>query len=106
MCSFATLHLFSFDMNHGLKAELCSLTSACLLLVFQPSAIVDEATCAACDFNKPGANCQRRMTWQWRGEFSKYKKDLAIQLSEAETNSCFSPGKLIVAFLCSACKPQ
>uniref|UniRef100_A0A8C0HBU2 DNA polymerase epsilon catalytic subunit n=1 Tax=Chelonoidis abingdonii TaxID=106734 RepID=A0A8C0HBU2_CHEAB len=35
----------------------------------QPSAIVDEATCAACDFNKPGANCQRRMTWQWRGEF-------------------------------------
>ncbi|XP_038229566.1 DNA polymerase epsilon catalytic subunit A isoform X2 [Dermochelys coriacea] len=35
----------------------------------QPSAMVDEATCAACDFNKPGANCQRRMTWQWRGEF-------------------------------------
>uniref|UniRef100_A0A8C8ZMW8 DNA polymerase epsilon catalytic subunit n=1 Tax=Prolemur simus TaxID=1328070 RepID=A0A8C8ZMW8_PROSS len=35
----------------------------------QPSAMVDEATCAACDFNKPGANCQRRMAWQWRGEF-------------------------------------
>ncbi|XP_067406281.1 DNA polymerase epsilon catalytic subunit A [Emydura macquarii macquarii] len=35
----------------------------------QPSAMVDEVTCAACDFNKPGANCQRRMTWQWRGEF-------------------------------------
>ncbi|XP_060547856.1 DNA polymerase epsilon catalytic subunit A [Pantherophis guttatus] len=35
----------------------------------QPSAIVDEATCAACDFNKPGASCQRKMTWQWRGEF-------------------------------------
>ncbi|KAL8180571.1 UNVERIFIED_CONTAM: hypothetical protein K2H54_028004, partial [Gekko kuhli] len=35
----------------------------------QPSAMVDEATCAACDFNKPGADCQRRMTWQWRGEF-------------------------------------
>lgn len=34
----------------------------------QPSAMVDEATCAACDFNKPGANCQRKMTWQWRGE--------------------------------------
>lgn len=32
--------------------------------------MVDEATCAACDFNKPGANCQRRMTWQWRGEIS------------------------------------
>ncbi|XP_063171878.1 DNA polymerase epsilon catalytic subunit A [Candoia aspera] len=35
----------------------------------QPSAVVDEATCAACDFNKPGASCQRKMTWQWRGEF-------------------------------------
>lgn len=35
----------------------------------QPSAMVDEATCAACDFNKPGANCQRKMAWQWRGEF-------------------------------------
>ncbi|XP_019956457.2 DNA polymerase epsilon catalytic subunit A [Paralichthys olivaceus] len=34
----------------------------------QPSAMVDEATCAACDFNKPGASCQRRMAWQWRGE--------------------------------------
>ncbi|XP_005403009.1 PREDICTED: DNA polymerase epsilon catalytic subunit A isoform X4 [Chinchilla lanigera] len=35
----------------------------------QPSAMVDEATCAACDFNRPGANCQRKMAWQWRGEF-------------------------------------
>ncbi|XP_037367272.1 DNA polymerase epsilon catalytic subunit A [Talpa occidentalis] len=35
----------------------------------QPSAMVDEATCAACDFNRPGASCQRKMAWQWRGEF-------------------------------------
>lgn len=35
--------------------------------------MVDEATCAACDFNKPGALCQRRMAWQWRGEISKFK---------------------------------
>ncbi|XP_031567678.1 DNA polymerase epsilon catalytic subunit A-like [Actinia tenebrosa] len=34
----------------------------------QPSAMVDEATCAACDFNKPGARCQRKMMWSWRGE--------------------------------------
>lgn len=33
--------------------------------------MVDEATCAACDFNKPGATCQRRMAWQWRGEISE-----------------------------------
>ncbi|CAH3120153.1 unnamed protein product [Pocillopora meandrina] len=35
----------------------------------QPSAMVDEATCAACDFNKPGAKCQRVMNWTWRGDF-------------------------------------
>src|SRR5690606_1232778 len=35
----------------------------------QPSSIVDEATCAACDFNRPGSQCQRRMAWQWRGEY-------------------------------------
>jgi DNA polymerase epsilon subunit 1 len=34
----------------------------------QPSAMVDEADCAACDFNKPEADCQRRMPWMWRGE--------------------------------------
>ncbi|XP_046401826.1 DNA polymerase epsilon catalytic subunit 1 [Ischnura elegans] len=35
----------------------------------QPSAMVDETTCAACDFNRPGATCQRSMTWLWRGDF-------------------------------------
>ena len=37
----------------------------------QPSAIVDEATCAACDFNRPGAMCQRNMQWAWRGDYSE-----------------------------------
>lgn len=36
----------------------------------QPSAMVNEEICAACDFNVPGAKCQRSMTWQWRGELS------------------------------------
>ncbi|XP_015122503.1 DNA polymerase epsilon catalytic subunit A isoform X1 [Diachasma alloeum] len=34
----------------------------------QPSAMVDEAACAACDFNRPGAICKRNMQWMWRGE--------------------------------------
>ncbi|XP_037918811.1 DNA polymerase epsilon catalytic subunit 1 [Hermetia illucens] len=34
----------------------------------QPSAMVNEADCAACDFNKPGALCKRNMEWLWRGE--------------------------------------
>jgi DNA polymerase epsilon subunit 1 len=38
----------------------------------QPSAMVNEEICAACDFNVPGAKCQRKMTWQWRGELSRF----------------------------------
>ena len=34
----------------------------------QPPAIVDQATCAACVYNKPENNCKRPMQWLWRGE--------------------------------------
>lgn len=37
----------------------------------QPSAMVDETICAACDYYKPGATCQRNMVWMWRGEISE-----------------------------------
>ncbi|XP_031784892.1 DNA polymerase epsilon catalytic subunit A [Nasonia vitripennis] len=37
----------------------------------QPYAMVDESVCAACDFNKPDAMCQRNMEWMWRGEYLK-----------------------------------
>ncbi|XP_048370765.1 DNA polymerase epsilon catalytic subunit A [Sphaerodactylus townsendi] len=62
----------------------------------QPSAMVDEVTCAACDFNKPGANCQRRMTWQWRGEFmpasrSEYHR-IQQQLESEKFPSLFPDG--------------
>ncbi|XP_053980973.1 DNA polymerase epsilon catalytic subunit 1 [Hylaeus volcanicus] len=42
----------------------------------QPSAMVNETVCAACDYNKPAALCQRNMKWMWRGEY------LAASLSE------------------------
>lgn len=29
----------------------------------QPSAIVTDEDCAACDFNKPGKTCLRQMEW-------------------------------------------
>lgn len=35
----------------------------------QPSAMVTETDCAACEFNKPGAKCKRQMDWLWRGEY-------------------------------------
>lgn len=37
----------------------------------QPSAMVNEFDCAACDYNKPGALCKREMKWMWRGEYCK-----------------------------------
>ncbi|TPX45049.1 DNA-directed DNA polymerase [Synchytrium endobioticum] len=41
----------------------------------QPDAIVDESTCASCDFNNgPESSCQRAMDWTWRGEFYPAKK--------------------------------
>ncbi|KAL3923554.1 MAG: hypothetical protein SGILL_001593, partial [Bacillariaceae sp.] len=36
----------------------------------QPSAMVDDATCAACDFNQAKNGCKRRMEWVWRGDYS------------------------------------
>ncbi|XP_045777091.1 DNA polymerase epsilon catalytic subunit 1 isoform X2 [Maniola jurtina] len=35
----------------------------------QPSAMVNASICAVCDFNRPGADCQRHMEWMWRGDF-------------------------------------
>lgn len=67
-CSLYCVHHFE---GLGL-ATLQKATLFCSLSLPQPSAMVDEATCAACDFNKPGANCQRKMSWQWRGEISKF----------------------------------
>ena len=41
----------------------------------QPHAVVTEATCAACVFNKPGKTCQRKLPWSWRGEFYAAKRN-------------------------------
>ncbi|CAH2294920.1 DNA polymerase epsilon catalytic subunit A [Pelobates cultripes] len=67
----------------------------------QPSAMVDEATCAACDFNKPGATCQRKMTWQWRGELmpaSRSEYHRIQQQLESEKFPPLFPGKPPRAF--------
>jgi DNA polymerase epsilon subunit 1 len=36
----------------------------------QPSAIVSQKDCAACDFNRLENNCKRNMAWKWRGDYS------------------------------------
>ncbi|XP_057689041.1 DNA polymerase epsilon catalytic subunit A-like isoform X1 [Corythoichthys intestinalis] len=57
----------------------------------QPSAMVDEATCAACDFNKPGATCQRRMAWHWRGEIMPASRSEFHRIQQQLESEKFPP---------------
>ncbi|XAR60114.1 DNA-directed DNA polymerase [Bertholletia excelsa] len=34
----------------------------------QPPSIVTDEVCTACDFNRPGKRCLRKLEWVWRGE--------------------------------------
>uniref|UniRef100_A0A4W4F1C0 DNA polymerase epsilon catalytic subunit n=1 Tax=Electrophorus electricus TaxID=8005 RepID=A0A4W4F1C0_ELEEL len=57
----------------------------------QPSAMVGEAVCAACDFNKPGARCQRRMAWHWRGEIMPASRSEFHRIQQQLESEKFPP---------------
>jgi DNA polymerase epsilon subunit 1 len=59
----------------------------------QPPAIVDEADCAACDFNKPGATCQRKMKWIWRGDFMPASRNEYQSIKQQLEVESFPPEK-------------
>lgn len=40
----------------------------------QPNSIVNDATCAACDYNQSKNDCKRRMDWVWRGDYNPATK--------------------------------
>ncbi|KAG2397467.1 DNA polymerase epsilon catalytic subunit [Vigna angularis] len=40
----------------------------------QPPSIVTDEVCTACDFNRPGKTCLRKLEWVWRGETFIAKK--------------------------------
>ncbi|KAJ5888486.1 DNA polymerase epsilon catalytic subunit A [Penicillium taxi] len=58
----------------------------------QPDSMIDESDCAACDFNRPGKTCDRRMPWAWRGEYLPAKRDEYNMIRHATANEKF-PGK-------------
>ncbi|KAF2429554.1 DNA polymeras-like protein epsilon [Tothia fuscella] len=58
----------------------------------QPDSMIEEADCAACDFNRPGKTCDRRLPWAWRGEFLPAKKDEYNMIRHALENERF-PGR-------------
>jgi DNA polymerase epsilon subunit 1 len=57
----------------------------------QPDSVVDEATCAACDYNRPGKQCQRKMKWAWRGEYFPAKLDEFKMVRNALEQEMFPP---------------
>ncbi|KAI9829581.1 MAG: DNA polymerase epsilon catalytic subunit [Sarea resinae] len=58
----------------------------------QPDSMIQESDCAACDFNRPGKTCDRRMPWAWRGEFLPAKRDEYNMIRQALENERF-PGR-------------
>lgn len=58
----------------------------------QPDSMIQESNCAACDFNRPGKTCDRRLPWAWRGEYLPAKKDEYKMIRHALENEVF-PGK-------------
>lgn len=57
----------------------------------QPSAMVSETDCAACDFNKPGAVCKREMEWLWRGEMLPASKNEFQRIQQQLETEKFPP---------------
>ena len=58
----------------------------------QPDSMINESNCAACDFNRPGKTCDRRMPWAWRGEYLPAKRDEYNMVRNALENEQF-PGR-------------
>ncbi|RPD52604.1 hypothetical protein L227DRAFT_620871, partial [Lentinus tigrinus ALCF2SS1-6] len=59
----------------------------------RPDSVVDEATCAVCDLNRPGNNCHRRMTWAWREEFFPARRDEFNTIKHALNQETFPSQK-------------
>ncbi|CAO1425761.1 unnamed protein product [Diamesa tonsa] len=67
----------------------------------QPSAMVTETDCAACEFNRPDAKCKLPMDWLWRGEMmpaTRSEFQRIQQQLETEKFPPLFPGGLTRAF--------
>lgn len=65
----------------------------------QPPSIVSDVICTACDFNRPGKNCLRKLEWVWRGEtymakksdYYHMKKQIESELVESNDSHATKP---------------
>lgn len=55
----------------------------------QPDAVVTEAECATCDYNRGDMTCDRKMNWAWRGEYFPAKRDEVNMIKHALTQEKF-----------------
>lgn len=55
----------------------------------QPDSMITEADCAACDFNRPGKTCDRRLPWAWRGEYFPAKMSEYQMIKRSLENDIF-----------------
>ncbi|KAK6204772.1 DNA-directed DNA polymerase epsilon, catalytic subunit A [Scheffersomyces amazonensis] len=59
----------------------------------QPDSMKSEEDCAACDFNRPGKNCDRRLPWSWRGEYFPAEMNEYNMIKRTLQNESFPPAK-------------
>ncbi|XP_057955577.1 DNA polymerase epsilon catalytic subunit A-like [Malania oleifera] len=66
----------------------------------QPPSIVSDEICTACDFNRPGKTCLRKLEWVWRGETYMAKKSDYYHLKrQIESEFVGGDGQLSKSFL-------
>ena len=60
----------------------------------QPPSMVHEQECAACVYNRPENDCQRRMQWMWRGEYFMANKSEFMRIKHQLENERFLPAQI------------
>ncbi|KAJ9554747.1 hypothetical protein OSB04_009361 [Centaurea solstitialis] len=63
----------------------------------QPPSIVSDEVCTACDFNRPGKSCLRKLDWVWRGEtytakrsdYYHIKRQIESEMVDGPTSKSF-----------------
>lgn len=69
----------------------------------QPSAIVTDEDCAACDFNKPGKTCLRQMEWVRVGANLCLRLAVNTAMTAAAVTVVKSHMLPVPAFICCKC---
>ena len=59
----------------------------------QPSAIVNDSICAACDFKQSKNDCKRKLEWIWRGDYNPATKGEYERAKDQLSRERFDDGK-------------